>query len=276
MIEFATGELHIGGMSARDLVERWGSPLFVYDAAEVRASWRRIRDAFRYEPTHLHFAAVCNPNLHLLALLHQLGANLHANTPGDVYCGLRAGYRPEEIVFSGSNLGEDDLAYLLGAGVHVNVDSLDDLGRALRFAPRHDFGVRVHLDEVLPESRIGLREDDLDAALSMAREGGARITAVHVYCGTHGQSLDRYRAALERLVALALRAPDVDCINLGGGFGYDYRDPEEGTFPFEALARAADAALRDVSRRKGRTVSLRVEPGRALVAGTAVLLTRVR
>src|SRR6202044_857792 len=120
------GQVTIGDLDARDLAERFGTPLFVYDADELRASWRRIRGAFRYPATHMHFAAVCNPNLHLLGVLRQQGAKLHANTPGDVYCGIRAGYLPEDIVFSGSNLGEDDLGYLLGAGVHANVDSVDD------------------------------------------------------------------------------------------------------------------------------------------------------
>jgi diaminopimelate decarboxylase len=276
VIEISPGRLTLGGIDARALAERWGTPLFVYDADEVRASFRRIRGAFRYEPSHVHFAAVCNPNLHLLRLLREQGALLHANTPGDVYCGLRAGYPPSQIVFSGSNLGEEDLAYLLRAGVHLNVDSLDDLRRVAELSPGRDLGLRVHLAGTLPESRIGVREHELGEALALARQVGSRITALHVYCGTHGQSLQRYRESLARLVELALQAPDVDCINLGGGFGYDYRDPDEGAFPFEALARAADSALRDLSLRLGRPVTLRVEPGRALVAGSAVLLTRVR
>jgi len=276
MIHTTHGQVAIGGVAARDLAERFGTPLFAYDAGELRASWRRIRGAFRYPATHVHFAAVCNPNLHLLSVLREQGAKLHANTPGDVYCGLRAGYRPGDIVFSGSNVGDDDLGFLLGAGVHVNVDSIDDLRRACAAAPGRAFGLRMHLDEVLPESRIGLRAPDLEPALRIARASGCAITALHVYCGTHGQSLQRYREALDQLVALALRIPDIECINLGGGFGYDYRDPEEGAFPFEALARAADAALTSLSRRLGRTIVLRVEPGRALVAGSAVLLTRVR
>jgi diaminopimelate decarboxylase len=276
MIHVEQGSVTLGGLDARVLAERFGTPLFVYDAEEVRAAWRTIRGAFRYPATYVHFAAVCNPNIHLLALLRKQGARLHANTPGDVYCGLRAGYDAGDIVFSGSNVGEEDLAYLLGLGVHINVDSMDDLGRACVLAPGRDFGLRMHLEGVLPESRIGLRESDLDAALTLARRAGTRITALHVYCGTHGQSLQRYRDSLEELVALAVRIPDIECINLGGGFGYDYRDPEEGAFPFEGLARAADAALAGLSHRLGRTIVLRVEPGRALVAGSAVLLTRVR
>jgi diaminopimelate decarboxylase len=276
MIHASHGQLTLGSLGARELAERFGTPLFVYDSEQLRSSWRRIRGAFRYPATHLHFAAVCNPNLHLLALLRVQGAKLHANTPGDVYCGLRAGYHPADIVFSGSNVGNEDLGFLLGAGVHINVDSVDDLRRACAAAPGRNFGLRMHLEDVLPESRIGLRARDLDEALCIARASSSAITALHVYCGTHGQSLQRYREALDELVALALRLPDIECINLGGGFGYDYRDPEEGAFPFEALARAADAALAGLSRRLGRTILLRVEPGRALVAGAAVLLTRVR
>lgn len=266
----------MGGASAAALAERYGTPLFVYDAALVRETFGHIRGAFRYEPVHLHFAAVCNPNLHLLRLLRSAGAKLHANTPGDVYCGLRAGYTAGEIVFSGSNLGEDDFAFLFEAGVHVNVDSVDDLRLACRLSPGRDLGLRMHLEGSLMESRIGVREHELGAALEVARAAGSRVTALHVYCGTHGQSLDRYRSSLRTLTELALACPDLSCINLGGGFGYDYREPEAGAFPFEALARAADAELTRLSRRLGRAITLRVEPGRAVVAGACVLLTKVR
>ncbi len=276
MISVAPGALTVGGVDARELADRYGTPLFAYDADEVRTRWRSIRGAFSYPHTHLHFAAVCNPNLHLLSLLRAQGAKLHANTPGDVFCGLRAGFAPEEIVFSGSNLGEEDLAYLLGAGVHINLDSIDDLRRACQMSRGGRYGLRMHLEGVLAESRMGLREHELEVAFRLASAAGVRLTALHVYCGTHGQSLQRYREALDRLVHLAASLPDLESINLGGGFGYDYRDPDEGDFPFAQLAGAAEAALVALSQRLGCPIALRVEPGRSVVAGAAVLLTRVR
>jgi diaminopimelate decarboxylase len=276
MSAVAHGVRVVAGVDVATLAERYGTPLFVYDAGAVRAGFHRIRSAFRYEPSHVHFAAVCNPNIHLLRLLRREGSKLHANTPGDVYCGLRAGFPAQDMIFSGSNLGEDDLRYLLGAGVAINVDSLDDLRRACDLGPGRAFGLRVHLAGTLPESRTGVRPHELENALTIARARGARLTALHVYCGTHGQSLDRYRESLAALLALAPMLPDLDCINLGGGFGHDYLDPEDGAFPFEALARATDSALRELSFQLGRTITLRVEPGRAVVAGAAILLTRVR
>jgi diaminopimelate decarboxylase len=202
------------------------------------------------------------------------GAGLHANTPGDVYCGLRAGFSAADIVFSGSNLGDEDLDYLLDAGVHVNLDSLDDLHRALQRGPGRSFGLRVHVEDTLPESRMGLREGELEPARAAAAAAGCRLSALHVYCGTHGRELERYRATLARLVELAADFPDLDCLNLGGGFGHDYQQPQP--FPFADLAAAADVALRGLSCDLARPVTLRVEPGRALVAAAGVLLTRVR
>ena len=276
MIDVRDGSLSIGGLHADALASEFGTPLFVYDADSVQTTYRRLRAAFTYAPSEVHYAAVCNPNLHLLRLLRAEGAGLHANTPGDVYRGLRAGFAPKEIVFSGSNLGDEDLEYLFEAGVHVNVDSLDDLTRACRFGRGRRFGLRVHLEGVLPESRMGLREHEVSRAIALAAERGCAIDALHVYCGTHGQSLGRYGGALDRLIALAALAPQLDCINLGGGFGYDYRDPDAGSFPFAALGAEADRALEALSRTLGRPITLRVEPGRSMVAGAGVLLTRVR
>jgi diaminopimelate decarboxylase len=82
--------------------------------------------------------------------------------------------------------------------------------------------------------------------------------------------------AVERLIELARRFPHLDCINIGGGFGYDYNAPETNPFPFELLADRIGDALRAMTGRLGRPVMLRAEPGRALVAGAGVLLTRVR
>jgi diaminopimelate decarboxylase len=209
-------------------------------------------------------------------LLRAQGACVHANTPGDVYCALRAGFRADQIVLSGSNLGEQDLAYVTGEGVHVNVDSLDDLARACVLLRSRELGVRIHLEGVLPESRMGLRENELEVAVEMARARGVAVSALHVYCGTHGRDLDRYREALVRMVALGSRLSDLTCVNLGGGFGYDYRDPEHHPFPFRELAAFAGEAARELSRIHKRPVVLRVEPGHAAVASAGVLLCRVR
>lgn len=276
MICMSSDGLTVGEMAAPALASRFGTPLFIYDADLIRISYWRLRNAITFAPSRVHYAAVCNPNLAILRLMKEVGAGLHANTPGDVYCGLRAGFSPEEIVFSGSNLGEEDLDYLFATGVHVNVDSLDDLERTCHRGPARELGLRLHLDDILPESRIGLRESEVGEAVTRASGANCRITALHVYCGTHGHVVERYARALARLAEIAESLPDVTCLNLGGGFGYHYRDPDTAAFPFESMGRCATDLLTNLSSRTRRPISLRLEPGRALVAGAGVLLTRVR
>lgn len=274
MIDHRPGQFTIGGVSARELAARFGTPLYVYDAEVVRERYRAIRTAFRRAATRVHFAAVCNPNLQLLRVLHAEGAGIHANTPGDAACALAAGFAGPEIVFSGSNASEEDLEFLVARGVHVNVDSLDDLRCAVAVAPGRPVGLRIHLAGVLPESRVGLREDELSDAAAIARAAGTPIVMIHVYCGTHGQLVGRYLEALGALLGHAERLPDLECINLGGGFGYDYRDGS--SFPFHELAAIAEAKIEELCRARGRDILLRVEPGRALVAPSGVLLAAVR
>jgi diaminopimelate decarboxylase len=192
MIGTSGDGLTVGEAAATAIASRFGTPLFVYDADLVRSNYCRFRNAISYAPSRVHYAAVCNPNLPVLRVMKGLGAGLHANTPGDVYCGLRAGFSPDEIVFSGSNLGDDDLDYLLAVGVHINVDSVDDLERACHHGKDREFGLRLHLDGVLPESRMGLRELKVHVAEATARKAGCRTTALHVYCGFAGA---RVRAA---------------------------------------------------------------------------------
>ena len=109
------------------LLERYGSPLYVYDAERVRHAFTRFRNAFSYEPLELHYAIVCNKNHYLVALLHQLGCGIHANTPGDVHAALAAGVPPASIIYSGTNLDAGDLDYLARHRIRLNLDSIDQL-----------------------------------------------------------------------------------------------------------------------------------------------------
>ena len=89
---------------AREVLDQYGSPLYVYDGDVLRATIERITGSISYPNARFCFASVTNGNLALLRIFRERGWGLHANSPGDVYLGLRAGFTPEEIVYSGSNL----------------------------------------------------------------------------------------------------------------------------------------------------------------------------
>ena len=148
---------------ASTLVARFGSPLYVYDAAAIEQAFRRFRGAFRYEPLDCHYAIVCNKNHYIVRLLFQQGAGIHANTPGDAYAAARAGVPGDRIVYSGTNLNAADLDWLLRQDVQMNVDSLDQLRDLVARQPRSGVGLRLLIDDERSRNRIGVTAAELPA-----------------------------------------------------------------------------------------------------------------
>ena len=259
---------------ASALVERYGSPLYVYDAEKVRAAYRDLRAAFTHRPLDIHYAIVCNKNRYLVRALAALGAGIHANTPGDAHAALFAGVPAHRIVYSGSNLDGDDLDYVLGHGLVLNLDALDQLRDLAARGYAGDVGLRLLIDDEDRLNRIGVTRGELAEAVAIARRSGLRVAGLHMYAGTNTRRVDRFLACFSRLVEAAAELPDLTFVDLGGGYGVGYRETEP-PLDLATLGGEVDARMQALSARRGRPIRLVLEPGRALVAGAGTLLTRV-
>jgi diaminopimelate decarboxylase len=259
---------------AHALLERFGSPLYVYELEEVERRYARFRRAFPYRPLDCHYAVVCNKNPVLVRRLCELGAGVHANTPGDAYAALAAGVPAERIVFSGTNLDAADLDYLVGRGVALNLDSLDQLHDVVRHGGVGSVGLRLLIDDPAKRNRIGVAPAELDEALRIARAGGVRVTGLHMYAGTNNRRASRFLDCVDRLLAAAERVPDLERVNLGGGYGIAYRDGE-ADLDVAALGAEVTRRVRALAAGLGRELTLVVEPGRTLVGPAGSLLTTV-
>ena len=266
-------------MDPASLVARFGSPLYVYDAASVRAAYGAFVAAFPYRPLDCHYAIVCNKNRYLVRLLHGLGAGVHANTPGDAFAALAAGVPAEHILYSGTNLDAADFDYLIGCGVALNLDSLDQLEAfAARAAAlpgeRRGVGLRLLIDGPERPNRIGVAAEELPRALAMGRAANLRIEGLHMYAGTNTRAPRRFLDCLDRLLEAARQLPDLAYVDVGGGYGIAYR---EGQTPLDLdrLGAEVTARLEALSGQLGRRIRLVLEPGRTLVAAAGTLYATV-
>ncbi|HUQ22329.1 MAG TPA: hypothetical protein VM049_04880 [Gaiellaceae bacterium] len=257
-----------------ELLKRFGSPLYLYDLDVVERRYRRFVRAFPYQPLECHFALVCNKNPVIVRRLHELGAGVHANTPGDAFAALAAGVPAKDVVYSGTNLTGTDLDYLLASGVALNVDSLDQLRDLARRGGCRSVGLRLLIDDPAKRNRIGISAWELAEALRIARTAGIAIAGLHMYAGTNNRRPSRFLACADRLVAAAETLPDLEYVNLGGGYGIGYREGEPD-LDVEAIGRDVAGRLEGLSRRRGVRVRLIVEPGRVLVGPAGSLLMTV-
>ncbi len=107
------GYLYVDGVSALDAARRFGTPLYLYSEEKIRTQYTRIRDAFtkQYPRNRILYTAKANTNLHILRILREEGAELDAVSPVEVHAALQAGYKREQILFTGTSVSLDELLY---------------------------------------------------------------------------------------------------------------------------------------------------------------------
>ena len=272
---------------AAELLRVYGSPLYVYDGDRLQQTLHHIAQAIPYRRTRFHFATVTNGSVALLQLVKAAGWGLHANTPGDIYLGLQAGFEPAKIVYSGSNLSRDDMAQVLAWGVAtLNLDSLAQLEQLsglyqtlgiARRPPSLRLGLRLNDPALTGDSRIGVRPEEFAAAQSlvtMANESmgceAIMLGGLHFYRGTGTNATQAFTQVMDRVLALGQQLPDWAYLDFGGGFGHPYRQGG-AAFDWPEFGQVITARLNQLPH----SVDLVIEPGRAAIAACAALLTTV-
>jgi diaminopimelate decarboxylase len=275
------------GVPLADIAAAEGTPLYVYSAATIAGRYRAIDDAFRSYPHALHYALKANSTLAIARLLRSLGAGADANSGGEIDVALRAGFIPEQVVFTGVGKTPAELAQAIDLGVKtINAESEGELERidmlarergtrarvALRVNPDIDARSHPHISTGLRTNKFGIALDAVrELAHRFSQAEGIEIVGLHIHVGSQITSLDPLRNAAQAIVSLAaeLRADGlaIDHLDLGGGLGVSY----DGT----AVPSADDyaAALIPIVKTSGLAIVL--EPGRNIVAPAGALLTRV-
>src|SRR3954469_10612014 len=238
--------LQCEGVSLADLAAAEGTPLYVYSSRTIAACYRALNDAFRGYPHSIHYALKANSTLAIARLLRSLGSKADANSGGEIDVALRAGFIPEEIVFTGVGKTAAELAQAIDLGVKtINAESEGELERidllardrqtrarvALRVNPDIDARSHPHISTGLKTNKFGIA---LDAARDVCRRAAGRegleIVGLHIHVGSQITNLEPLRRAAEAIVTLARELRDdgiaIDHLDLGGGLGVSYDGSE--------------------------------------------------
>lgn len=283
----AHGALACDGIPIAAIAAEVGTPCYVYSAPLIRERYRGFQQAFSGYPCSLHYALKANSTLAIARVLKSLGASADANSGGEIEVALRAGFAPDEIVFTGvgKTRAEIDRAVALGVKA-INAESAGELARidacaiahgtrarvALRVNPDIDAGTHPGISTGLSGNKFGLAASEALAVLRDAsRRTGLHIVGVHLHVGSQIRSLEPLRRAAELGVTLvrALRDEGIplEHLDLGGGLGISYDgDPVPGPDEY-------GCALLSIVRPCG--IALIVEPGRAIVGPAGALIGRV-
>ncbi|MBV9607795.1 MAG: diaminopimelate decarboxylase [Solirubrobacterales bacterium] len=280
------GRLEIGGCDAVELAREFGTPAYVVAEDDIRARARAFLEALsaRHEDFDVLFASKAFPCTAVYRLLAEEGLACDVASGGELFLALRGGFDPARIYFHGNAKSTAELREALETGVgHIVIDSLHELDRLERVAAelgrRQEVLIRITpgvagdthhaISTGQTDSKFGFAP--VDARVAIERLSGAphlKLVGLHFHIGSQLLSLDPFRAAVRTLAGLG----KFPVYNVGGGLGVAYLASDRPP----AIEDYVDAVVSTVHAELGRDVRLLLEPGRALVANSAVTLYTVQ
>jgi len=291
-LENKGGVLYIDGVSSLELAEKFDTPLYVLAERRIRENYRRLRDALEkhFSKIRIYYSAKANTSLSVLKILESEGAYLDTVSLGEVFLALKAGFTPERILFTGTSVRDDELKFLVDSGVTINIDSLSQLRRLLRFHVPELLSVRVnpeigaghheHCITAGKNSKFGIWEDDVIKAYKRAKEAGVKRFGIQMHIGSGILTVEPFLLAAERLLEIAHHIHeevkiDFEFIDFGGGLGVPYR-PEEESLSLDLYAeKVLGLYVERIEEYDLGEPWFFIEPGRFIVCDAGVLLTRV-
>ena len=280
------GNLSVGGCSIAEIAAEYGTPVFVYDEAHLRARCQQAVAAFGHQQVvYATKAFLCKA---MARLVYEEGLLLDVASGGELAVVLAAGVPADVCTLHGNNKSMKELSEAIVAGVrHIIVDSFDELDRLdilaaeqlgpipkvlLRITP----GVSAHTHEFIAtgqdDSKFGFNLGNGDAlkAVDRARQStSVELVGVHCHIGSNVFKASSFArtAAVMADFAVPLDLPE---LVLGGGLGVAYIDGEEAP----TIATWGNVLL-DACQALGVRSKVSVEPGRAIAAAAAMTVYSV-
>jgi diaminopimelate decarboxylase len=281
-------------MFDRELTKRFeafATPFYYYDIALLRETLTRLKAAVDKYGYCVHYAVKANANPRILREISSFGFGADCVSGNEVSRAIECGFPADKVVFAG--VGKADWEIALGVRNDIfcfNVESIQELevinkiagqeGKVARVALRLNPGIDAHTNKCintgLADSKFGIDFNKLESTVASAqRLGNVRLVGLHFHIGSQILDMEPYRLLCqrsnemqERLHSLGLDLPE---INLGGGLGVDYDEPQKNMIPnFAALMDVIHANL---NVKDGQRVHF--EFGRAVVAQCGTMIARV-
>lgn len=270
------GRLLLDGVDVLEVVERFGSPLFVYSTARMEHQYTRLKSAFSGVNVHLNYACKALTNINVLRFFRQLGAGLDTVSIEEVRIGLLAGFSPEAIIFTPNCVSFEEIKTAVELGVRINIDNLsvlEQFGNAyggsypvcVRLNPHIMAGGNVKISTGHIDSKFGISIHQVRHLHRIIASYGLKVNGLHMHTGSDILDVDVFLRGAELLLDVAREFADLEYMDFGSGFKVPYKPSDIGT-NIEELGAKMSELFSAFCTDYGRELTLEFEPGKFLVS----------
>jgi diaminopimelate decarboxylase len=265
------------------------TPFYYYDLETLHSVCTTVKEGSERTGIKVHYAIKANANPRLLKIIASYGFGADCVSFNEIKCAISAGFKPSEVVFAGVGKTDKDISAALDTGILCfNSESIQEIEVinsiavqknriatiALRINPYIEAHTHKYITTAIPESKFGINTWELEEVLNrMTALKNVRLTGIHFHIGSQITRMTVFQSLCSRINELqewfASRNVSLEIINVGGGLGIDYNDPEKPA-KFEEYF----SLIREFVRlRPGQQIH--TEPGRSLVGQCGSLISRV-
>ena len=266
------------------LIEKYGSPLYVYDENTLRKRSKEMMDLLPNKKLVVDYSIKANTNIELVKIIKSEGLHVDAMSPGEVAFEKKAGYKNNEIMYVCNNISESEMKEIIKEGILISVDSLSQLEMYGKLNPNGEVIVRFnpgvgagHHEKVVTgghHTKFGVQREFIDDVKKILNKYNLKLVGINQHIGSLFLDYNSYIEGVKNILEIASSFKGLKLIDLGGGFGVPYNHEER--LDLKKLSIELDKVLSAfLDNYDNKYVVFYIEPGRYVVCEAGILIGSV-
>lgn len=267
------------------IAAEYGTPVYVYHAEKIAIQYQQLKQSFSNTNARFFYACKALTNINILKYIRSLGCDIDCSSINEVKLAVKAGFDPKNILYTSNGIAFSEIEEAVSIGVNINIDSLSNLekfGRkyghgypvGIRLRPNIMAGGNLKISTGHEKSKFGIPVEQLDKILAMVKELNLHICGLHVHTGSEIKDVSVFIQVANIFFDLVPHFPELQFLDLGGGFKVPYKEGEAGT-DMQELGEKVSEFLQKLKDTYQRDFQAWFEPGKFLVSESGYFITEV-
>jgi diaminopimelate decarboxylase len=268
-----------------EMAKTYGTPLYIYQREKIEGQYKKLTNAFKQTPTRFFYACKALSNINVLKIIQKLGAGLDTVSINEVQLGLKAGFAPQQILFTPNCVHFSEIEQAKELGVHINIDNisiLEQFGNTygdsypimVRLNPHIMAGGNLKISTGHIDSKFGISIHQLRHIERIVKTTKLNVEGLHMHTGSEIKDVNVFLQGLEIMLDLATHFPNIKYLDLGSGFKVPYA-PDEKATDVDLLGQKMHETLVAFKKETGKELEIWFEPGKYLVSESGYFIARV-
>lgn len=267
-----------------ELAKKHQTPLYVYDADVISKKYNEFKNAFDIKDLKIHYAMKSLSNISILKLFRHLGSGLDCVSIEEILLGLKAGFKPETIIYTPNGVSFEEYKKAISLNVKITVDNisiLEKIGQEypnlpiyIRLNPHLMAGGNSKISVGHIDSKFGISIHQMPIIKRIIKNYAINVEGIHIHTGSDIIESDVFERVATLILNIADEFENIKSIDFGSGFKVKYKENDLET-NIKQVGKTFSKLINEYCKQRNKELTIRFEPGKFLVSEAGKFLTKV-